>query len=275
MRIINSKIAKRTLCLVEISSLEDIMENGKSKIIKVKEKTANTVYLIKQKGKTKEKDSIKVLVLRNKFTNKLSDSHENIKKYLDYSDNGLEDPTYIAIEMTIHEYLQVKFKGTKTNSEINEELKNVEFDIDKKIESIVSPVDNNETLIISEKQNKVYLPYTIDELEEYARRYPADYPSLETVVKQEYMIPLNSFYKNPAHARFSETYFLVRKRERRSAIIAFIYAAIFVTKTELNPAVIAACKTQKELSEYMKCLKEDKLENFTHFKVIYDEPMSA
>lgn len=270
MRIINSKIAKRTLCLVEISSLEDIMKNGKSKIVKVKEKTANTVYLIKQKGKTKD-NNIKVLVLRNKFTNKLSDSHENIKKYLDYSDNGLEDPTYIAIEMTINEYLQVKFKGTQEN----DELKNVEFDIEKKIESIVSPIDNNETLIISEKQNKVYLPYTIDELEEYARRYPADYPSLETVVKQEYMIPLNSFYSNPAHARFSETYFLMRKRERKSAIISFIYSLIVVTKTDLNPAVIAACKTQKELSEYIKCLKENKLENFTYFTVIYDEPLSA
>lgn len=275
MRIINSKIAKKTLCLVNISSLEDIMENEKNKIVKVKEKTSDTVYLIKQKSKTKENNSIKVFVLRNKFTNKLSDSHENIKKYLDYSDNGLEDPTYIAIEMTINEYLQVKFKGARTNNEVNEELKNVEFDIEEKIKSIVSPIDNNETLIISEKKNKVYLPYTIDELEEYARRYPADYPSLETVVKQEYMIPLNSFYKNPVHARFSETYYLVRKRERRNAVISFIYAIIFAAKTDLNPAVIAACKTEKELSEYVKCLKEDRLENFTHFKVVYDEAMSA
>lgn len=272
MRIINSKISKRTLCLVNRSSLEDIMENKKFETVKVKDRTSDTIYIMK---KNRDNNSIKVLVLRNKFTNKLSDVYENIKKYLDYMENGLEDPTYIAFEMTIEEYLQVKYKGAKTDYQINEELKDVEFDIEEKIRSIESPIDNNETLIISEKQNKVYLPYTIDELEEYARRYPADYPSLETVVKQEYMIPLNSFYKNPAHARFSETYYLVRKRERRNVVIALIYAMIFVTKTELNPAVIAACKTQKELSEYMKCLKENKLENFTHFKVVYDQAMSA
>lgn len=154
-------------------------------------------------------------------------------------------------------------------------MKNIEFDIEEKIKSIEDPVDNNETLLISEKQNIVYLPYTIDELEDYARRFPAQYPTLETVVKQEYMIPLNSLYKNPAQARFLETYYLFKRREERNFFVALIYAIIFVRKSELNPAVIAACKTQEELEEYMKCLKENKLESFKHFKVVYDESISA
>lgn len=150
-----------------------------------------------------------------------------------------------------------------------------EFDIEKKIKSIEAPIDNNETLLISEKQDKVYLPYTIDELEEYARRYPAEYPSLETVVKQEYMIDLSLLYKNPAHARFTETYYLIKRRERKNFVVALIYAIIFVTKSELNPAIIAACKNKDELIEYMNCLKENKLDDFKHFKVVYDEKIGA
>ncbi len=154
-------------------------------------------------------------------------------------------------------------------------MNKLEFDIDEKIKSIEDPIDNNETLLISEKQDKVYLPYTIDELEEYARCYPAEYPSLETVVKQEYMIELSSLYKNPVHARFSETYYLIKRREGKNFIIALIYAFIFVGKSELNPAVIAACKNKNELIEYMNCLNKNKLDDFKHFKIVYDEKISA
>lgn len=154
-------------------------------------------------------------------------------------------------------------------------MKNSKISIKEKIKSIEYAIESNEILLISKNENKVFLPYTIDELEEYAKRFPAEYPTLENVVKQEYMIPLDSLHKNPAQARFTETYYLIRRREGRNFLVALIYAIMFITRSQIDPAVIAACKTRRELVEYMKCLKENKLENFKHFKVIYDEEKSA
>lgn len=282
MKVVSSKICKKELYLVDTSKLEEIMNTGKIQNIDSPNEELNTIYLIKEiynfplSNKHEEDKSIKVLLLRNKFTNKLSDSCKRIEQYLEYAKNNLEDPTYIAIEVTISKYIEIKSKTIEiSNKEGIERMKELEFDIEEKIKSIESPIDNNETLIISEKQDKIYLPYTIDELEEYARCYPAEYPSLETVVKQEYMIPLSSLYKNPAHARFTETYYLIKKREGKNFVVALIYAIIFVTKSELNPAIIAACKNKNELIEYMNCLKENKLEDFKHFKIVYDEKIGA
>ncbi len=279
MKIINSKINKEDLYVSNINDLEDIISTEKFDIRDIQNNYLNTIYLISSNSEStseveeSQKDR-KVLVLKNKFTNKLCDIPKTIEKYLEYRENNIEDPTYIAMEMSLEEYVAVKFK--KENSKKNNmKVKKVEFDIEEKIRSITVPVDNNETLLISEKQNKVYLPYTIDELEVYARRFPAQYPSLETVVEKEYMLPLNTFYKHPAQARFSETYYLIRKRERKNFIVALIYAIMFVTKSELNPAVIAACKNKNELTEYMTCLKQNKLEDFKYFKVVFDESISA
>lgn len=279
MKIINSKIDKEDLYISNINDLEDIINTEKFDIRDIQNNYLNTIYLINSSNESTSevedaKKDRKVLVLRNKFTNKLCDIQKTIEKYLEYRENNIEDPTYIAMEMSLEEYVAVKFKK-ETSYPNNMKVKNVEFDIEEKIRSIIDPVDNNETLLISEKQNRVYLPYTIDELEAYARRFPAQYPSLETVVEKEYMLPLNTLYKHPAQARFSETYYLIRKRERKNFIIALIYAIIFVTKSELNPAVIAACKSKDELKEYMRCYKENKLDEFKHFKVVFDESISA
>lgn len=280
MKIVSSRICEKEYYLVDVNKLEDIINTGKIETIELFEANTNAVYLIKENYRNSsddKKDSIQiinVLLLKNKFTNKVTDSSRRIKIHLEYIENNLEDPTYIAVKVPIREYIQIK---TKLIENSNKEENNLEkeFDINEKIRSIETPTDNNETLLISEKKNKVYLPYTIDELEEFARKYPAEYPSLETVVKQEYMIPLSSLYKNPAYARFIETYYLIKKREGKNIIIAFIYAITFVRKSELNPAIIAACKNRKELIEYMKCLKENKLDEFKYFKVVYDEKIGA
>ena len=144
-------------------------------------------------------------------------------------------------------------------------------EIEEKIKSIEFPIENNPTLLISENKNKVLLPYTLDELEEYERDNPKDYPNRENVVKKQYIIPLDSLYKNKALARFTQTYSLLRLREGENFFIALIYAIIFITKIKLDPAIIAACKNKDELLEYMKCLNENKLERFKAFEIIYDD----
>ena len=41
-------------------------------------------------------------------------------------------------------------------------------------------------------------------------------------------------------------------------------------KSELNPAIIAACKYQDQLDNYLKCLEDNTLDKFTDFEIKFD-----
>ena len=130
--------------------------------------------------------------------------------------------------------------------------------------------NENKVLIISEKENKVYLPYKKTELKAYMSQYPTSYYSYKNVIEKEFIFPLNYFMNNPSMARFRETYSLYRDREATSVVEALKKALSLAFKSELNPAVIAACKTKKQLNNFILCLDENKLNDFTDFEIIYD-----
>lgn len=130
--------------------------------------------------------------------------------------------------------------------------------------------NENKVLIISEKENKVYLPYKKTELKAYMSQYPTSYYSYKNVIEKEFILPLNYFMNNPSMARFRETYSLYRDREATSVVEALKKALSLAFKSELNPAVIAACKTKKQLNNFILCLDENKLNDFTDFEIIYD-----
>ena len=108
--------------------------------------------------------------------------------------------------------------------------------IDETIELICKGSNHNRTLIISEKENKIYLPYTTDELETYLRYYPESYKTVEDVVKKEFILPVTTFSNHPYKSRFIETYNLMRNREEKNMIISFFYAIILFGMKKLNPA---------------------------------------
>lgn len=142
--------------------------------------------------------------------------------------------------------------------------------INEKIEKIEQATQDNETLIISERKNKVYLPYKITELMKYVESYPNVYESLANVVEQEFILPFNYFSKHPFKSRFTETYNLIRNREGYSAMSAIQFGLKLIPKTNLNPVVIAACKNQTELKSLLYHLDEDDLNNFKYFNIIFD-----
>ncbi len=144
------------------------------------------------------------------------------------------------------------------------------YNLEEKIRIIKEASTNNDTLIISEKQNKIFLPYTIDELEKYLKSYPEVYSSLVDVVEQEFILPFNSFLNHPAKARFSETYNLIRNRQGKSIFSALIYAFKLIGRYNLNPAIIAACKTENQLDTYLYYLNSNDLGKFKLFKIIYE-----
>ena len=96
--------------------------------------------------------------------------------------------------------------------------------IDEIIKKIESATEKNKTLLISEKTNKIYLPYRISELQNYMDYYPNEYKNLSDVVEQEFIINLDTFIKHPSQTRFSETYNLVRNRSGKSRLKALSYA---------------------------------------------------
>lgn len=130
--------------------------------------------------------------------------------------------------------------------------------------------NENKVLIISEKENKVYLPYKKTELKAYLSQYPTSYYSYKNVIEKEFILPLNYFMNNPSMARFRETYSLYRDREATSVVEALKKALSLAFKSELNPAVIAACKSKKQLNNFILCLDENKLNDFSDFEIIYD-----
>lgn len=130
-------------------------------------------------------------------------------------------------------------------------------------------VSDNNTLIISEKENRVFLPYTLSELNSYLETFPKEYSSLKNVVDKEFVLPLDYFSKHPSLSRFREAYSLVRDREAKSVFEALKYSSNVMFKYNLNPAIISACKNVECLDHYIDCLESNSLDNFNLFKIEY------
>lgn len=126
---------------------------------------------------------------------------------------------------------------------------------------------DNPYLIVSEQDKKVFLPYKASEIADYLSQYPTSYSNFEDVIEKEFIISLDYYTKNPIMTRFRETYALIRDREAKSVLEALKYSFDLMFRDDLNPAIIAACKTQQQLEDYLYCLEHKNLEDFKHFKI--------
>jgi hypothetical protein len=159
--------------------------------------------------------------------------------------------------------------STMNNSDINidiNETKNSSSFVKSSLG--VSKIVEN-TLIISEKDGIVVLPYTLKELGQKLREQPTKYHKIEDVIKLDYTIPFD-YYKNSSLARFKEAFKLVKERNNGSFKHALDLAFELMFNYSLHPAIISDCKTVDELDIYLSCLEYDELEDFKSFKIIYD-----
>ena len=131
-------------------------------------------------------------------------------------------------------------------------------------------VQDNNTLIISDSNQNVVLPYRVIELEEKLKSNKK-YKSLQDVIKNEYTLPLETF-KNPTKSRFREAFQLIKKKEHGSLKEAIELGFELMFQSDLNPAVIAACKDLDELDIYLDCLDDNELDKFSCFKIEYNVP---
>lgn len=138
----------------------------------------------------------------------------------------------------------------------------------KPSEKSANNLDNN-VLLISEKDNKVYLPYTMDDIHNYLQNFSSKYSTAQNVIENEFVLPLNYFNNFHFAARFREAYALYKDREGKTALQAINYAFKIMKIGNLHPAIIAACKNEKILADYIEHLENNDLQNFTYFKVSF------
>ena len=167
-----------------------------------------------------------------------------------------------------------KFLADNSNL-MNNTVANLQNTINKieNINSLVSQTNkhaDNPCLIVSEQEQKVFLPYKASEIADYLNQYPTAYTNFEDVIEKEFILSLDHYTKNPVMTRFRETYALIRDREAKSVLDAFKYSFDLMFRSDLNPAVIAACKNQQQLEDYIYCLDHKNLEDFKHFKIEFN-----
>ena len=91
-----------------------------------------------------------------------------------------------------------------------------------------------------------------------------------SLIKKEFVLPLAYYISHPAFSRFREAYSLSRDREAKTFLESLRYGIDMMFYDKLNPAIIAACKTQEQLSNYIDCLENDKLNDFTDFEIRFE-----
>ena len=163
----------------------------------------------------------------------------------------------------------------RKNSEVNFKLTNLTeiyayedglvFEIDEE-KVIENNLEDNNTLVISEEDGKVYLPYSKDDIKNEVLQNKG--AKISEVIEDKYILPLDK-YKNSMRARFREGYNLMYKKEGKSKKSAIMLGIELMFETNLHPAIISACKNLEELDIYLDCLEDNELEKFSCFKIIY------
>lgn len=134
--------------------------------------------------------------------------------------------------------------------------------------NLKTEIRDNNTLLISEIQNKVVLPFSVSELEKDLEEN-TNYTDLQDIINRKYTIPLDK-YKNAALARFKEAYNLMRKKEKASIASSLDLALELTFNNLLNPAIITACKNLDELDIYLDYLSSNELDKFKIFDIKYE-----
>lgn len=204
-------------------------------------------------NKTESIDYLKVLNNTNENEEFIKQLLEKIKKMLEKNDN-------IKVLK--------KAENTKKDEILND---TEEFEKEQQQESIITKDKNsndNNILLISEIEGKVFLPYKIKDLEEEIKN-KSKYKTIEELIAKEYIIDLLQF-KNTITARFRESYNLIKNKENGSIFDAVQLGLELMLNYSLHPAIIAACKNEDELDIYLDCLEENELDMFNIFEIKYE-----
>lgn len=196
---------------------------------------------------------------------------ENVEKYNNNFKENI-DSIYASteiIEKFVHEINTTDL--SKLAQDLTVEREDEQEDIISSKDLEISYIEN--TLVISEEEKKVILPYTINKVKETLLKNNQEYSSLQDVIDKVYTKPIN-YYRFSAIARFKETYKLVRKKEKGTIAKALELAFELLLNYNLHPAIITACKSLDELDVYLACLEDNTLNEFGFFDIKYEIPLA-
>ena len=196
---------------------------------------------------------------------------ENVEKYNNNFKENI-DSIYASteiIEKFVHEINTTDLSKLAQDLTVKREDEQEDIISSKDLE--ISYIEN--TLVISEEEKKVILPYTINKVKETLLKNNQEYSSLQDVIDKVYTKPIN-YYRFSAIARFKETYKLVRKKEKGTIAKALELAFELLLNYNLHPAIITACKSLDELDVYLACLEDNTLNEFGFFDIKYEIPLA-
>lgn len=196
---------------------------------------------------------------------------ENVEKYNNNFKENI-DSIYASteiIEKFVHEINTTDLSKLAQDLTVKREEEQEDIISSKDLE--ISYIEN--TLVISEEEKKVILPYTINKVKETLLKNNQEYSSLQDVIDKVYTKPIN-YYRFSAIARFKETYKLVRKKEKGTIAKALELAFELLLNYNLHPAIITACKSLDELDVYLACLEDNTLNEFGFFDIKYEIPLA-
>lgn len=231
----------------------------------------------------------------NESTNTLNKSNSNISalnsllsslSQINSSDDNLSETikcyneNFKQIMNSVHENTEIieKFVHKITINDFSELPDNSlnTVCVEQSLENITSTEPASQysenTLVISETQKKVILPYNINIVNEILQNN-ARYHSIDEVVNKLYTRPI-SYYRFSAMARFKEAYKLVKNREKASVFKALSLGFELFGNYSLHPAIITACNSLDELDIYLACLDENDLDDFKFFNIKYEVPLA-
>lgn len=186
----------------------------------------------------------------------------------------VQTPVAVALEPEQEEEEEVEERPAPKKKKTKKPVKVVEEEYDDDDGDDDDEIDlmkDNDTLIISEEDNQVILPYKLAEVERQYKKNKKKYSSVKDLIQNEYIIPTENF-KNPIKSRFREAYQLIKKKEHGHLKEAIELGFELMFQSNLNPAVIAACKNLKELDIYLDCLDDNELDKFSCFNIVYNVP---
>lgn len=208
----------------------------------------------------------------NKYTNEKVKEVEKYNKRFEEADKIITNNT-VQIEKTLNNiatFSELIFEDIVVSVRKVNESKKSKYAIDKKELKVFDLKKYPEnTLKVSEKENLVYLPFYIDELNDIYMENKERYTGFKAVLDDKYTVSLDN-YKNPAISRFKEAFKLMRIKENATVLKSLELGLELFFNYNLHPAIITASRSLEELRKYLNLLEESKTQHFDGFRIIFD-----
>lgn len=233
--------------------------------------STNIFNFLKSARKSLEASNVNLGLLNNlsSIAEEYKNSNNDLLKLInDYNDSYIN--TFRVINKNnvfITDFIDVMMNFSKIEFPASVKVSTINTDINTPVSSS-NKNDLENILIVSEVENKAFLPYTFEDLNAELNNSPHLYSSIDDVIEKKYTVSLD-LYKNSSVARFREAFRLVKK-SNGSLKDAFDLSLELFFKYDLNPVIITACRNLDELDVYLSCLDDNELDKFFCFEIIYN-----